>query len=210
MSCWLFKWVSVKHMMSMLLYNANSLIRSFCLSRKYCIFIWPIVIADASSGLLNCGGGRIGRYLVCNSFIASFTAECVLIPDSSKFNICSPCIDFTRLNATYACPLLNLFAPFMSTTTFSSVNPWHLCIVTAHARVKGNCVLLIWAPFLFSFWYCPLWRWTGTQPGKFCLYLLDLLAILPTVILSNFTRTVCTTFLSFFQDCLDLTHHTIH
>ena len=103
-------------------------------------------------------GGGIGRCLVCNSFIASLTAECVLIPDSSKFNICSPCIDFTWLNATYAWPLLNLFAPFMSTTTFSSVSPWHLCIVTAHARVKGNCVLLIWAPFLFSFWYCPLWR----------------------------------------------------
>jgi hypothetical protein len=57
---------------------------------------------------------------------------------SKPLRMYSPSKVFTRLNVVYICPARKF--PVVSMTNWSTVFPWALWIVVAHARTKGNCL----------------------------------------------------------------------
>ena len=82
----------------------------------------------------------------------------------------------TLLKATYASPGLNLpFAGVISMTISGSVNPWHLCIVTAQASVNGNWLLVAWYDVFLCMRMLPVFY---ILVQHFCFYFCKHLCVL--------------------------------
>lgn len=147
--------------------------------------------------------GIEGSRLSFSLAISFWTSILLLIAGASKLSVCKPCKDLTLLNATYACPGLK-WPPFMSTTISSRASPCTLWMVVAHAKVKGNCNLVISDPLL------PLARnttsclHTGTVVGCMLWWILDWIAYIPTWLLSNLTNIVVTSLLTLVTMCTTL------